>query len=109
MEHVHNNYCPHCRESLDGGPIPENIRTFYTAPFRWGQQIGRVENDRVVDYSCPHCKQKWTVVDERERFTRPASGWAECSNAEGEATGPCKHDDCAWPNCYKLEIAIPPD
>ena len=104
----HNNYCPHCHESLDGGPIPEEIRKFYGPPCRWGKQIGRVDNDRVQDYSCPHCKGVWSCAEERDRFNRPAQGWAQCFNVDGEQIGPCKNDDCGWPNCYKLETPIYP-
>jgi len=51
--------CPLCLASFDGGPIPENLRQYYSEPYRWSLKIGIVENDRVVRWKCPECGHEW--------------------------------------------------
>ncbi len=56
--------CPHCSASLDGGPIPENIREHYGPPYRWNRVIGISNGDNVTRWLCPDCKKEWPLFTE---------------------------------------------
>ena len=54
-------HCPKCGADFDAGPIPENIREHYSAPYRWSRRIAIYsrERDMTVDYRCPDCQHEW--------------------------------------------------
>lgn len=64
-------FCPHCKASLVGDPIPDNIKQHYDGT-HWKREIG-IDGGRmgiydgVVAYQCPDCK---------EYFPRGAATWA---------------------------------
>src|SRR4051812_22340991 len=47
--------CAYCGADWDGGPIPENIREHYSAPYRWSRRVAVIDCDRVVAWRCPDC------------------------------------------------------
>lgn len=62
------HFCLNCGESLKGDPIPHDAieKGFHPAkcrdcggPNHWRLEIGHVENDRVVEWMCPHCGFRW--------------------------------------------------
>lgn len=56
------NNCPHCKVSLIGGEIPEDMREHYMPPYVWRREIG-IEDaeiyDGVLEWMCPDCKGTW--------------------------------------------------
>ena len=54
-------HCPKCHADFDGGPIPKNMRQFYSPPYRWSRIIGveRLEDDWVSSWRCPDCGHEW--------------------------------------------------
>ena len=61
----HYGDCPSCKKNWDGGDIPEDIRQYYSAPFKWSKLIGLETPgfDGISIWVCPFCKTKW------DRFT----------------------------------------
>lgn len=77
--------CPSCKASLDGGSISETfikqrdegakywqgktneeieqyVKDSYSAPYRWGREIGiefQGEYDGISAWQCPDCKYTW--------------------------------------------------
>ena len=53
--------CPHCGANLDGGPIPEKDREWYSPPYRWAREIGiyDMSRDRTIAWKCPDCGGEW--------------------------------------------------
>jgi hypothetical protein len=56
--------CPSCGADFDSGPIPENIRHYYSPPYRWSRRIAVVDRDldMCVAYRCPDCNHEWPRV-----------------------------------------------
>ncbi len=54
--------CPHCKVSLIGDPIPDNIKQLYAGDGFWRREIG-IEYpelyDGVWEWMCPDCGGKW--------------------------------------------------
>lgn len=56
------NNCPHCKVSLIGEEIPEEMREHYSAPYVWKREIGLEypgKYDGIWEYMCPDCEGKW--------------------------------------------------
>jgi hypothetical protein len=64
--------CPHCKTSLLGGPIPEDIKEHYSGNY-WKREIG-VEISEIYDgvyyWECPDCKGTWGGYRSYERRER---------------------------------------
>jgi rubredoxin len=62
--------CPVCRASWDGGEMPEDVRHYFSPPYRWTRLVG-IELppehpdhiDGVSFWQCPDCGTTW------DRFT----------------------------------------
>lgn len=52
--------CPHCKVSLLGDSIPEDIKEHYSGAY-WKREIGIYcwDRDRTVSYKCPDCGEGW--------------------------------------------------
>lgn len=61
--------CPHCKVSLDGGPIPEEYHKNYSPPYRWRRDLAiyDLNLDRRVGWRCPDCGGEWKSRKETER------------------------------------------
>ena len=59
-----DEHCPKCNADFDGGEIPENIREYYSPPYRWSRKIGIYDygKDRTVAWKCPDCGHEWGRV-----------------------------------------------
>lgn len=53
--------CPEYNADLDGGPIPENVRQYYSPPYRWSRAISIYDQDADQHdrWMCPDCKHEW--------------------------------------------------
>lgn len=54
-------YCPYCNVSLQGEPIPQELRKHYGNAAYGSRKIGisSSEEDRVTKWECPDCQQQW--------------------------------------------------
>ena len=51
--------CPLCKANLEGEDIPEKDRQYFGTHTKFSRKLGRVENDRLVEWSCPDCGGVW--------------------------------------------------
>lgn len=54
-------YCPYCNVSLQGEPIPKELRKHYGNAAYGSRKIGvsSLEEDRVTKWECPDCHKQW--------------------------------------------------
>ena len=54
-------YCPYCKVSLQGDPIPKELQKHYGNAKYGSRKIGisSLEEDRVTKWECPDCHQQW--------------------------------------------------
>lgn len=54
-------HCPKCGSDMDAGEIPEEIREYYSPPYRFRRLISvqDPERDRHDHWQCPDCGHEW--------------------------------------------------
>lgn len=55
------DYCPACKISLIGAPIPQKYRKYYSNSTHFKREIGiyDIEKDKVIAWKCPDCGYEW--------------------------------------------------
>lgn len=62
--------CPKCQASWIGGPIPEELRQYYSEPYHWKREIG-IDGGRmgiydgIVAIRCPDCTENFPVSNHK--------------------------------------------
>lgn len=70
-------HCPHCNVSLQGDPIPESHRQWYSGT-HWRREIGiEVQGvyDGVLYYECRNCSGTWHRFPEDHWLRKKAESY----------------------------------
>jgi hypothetical protein len=74
---MNTDNCPHCKVSLIGDLIPDDIKQHYSGT-HWRREIGIEYTDKydgVWEYECPDCKGRWPSEVARLKETPKPSRW----------------------------------
>lgn len=73
--------CPKCDADFDGGEIPEELRKWYSPPYRVNRCIWIIDpwEDLALWFRCPDCGYDWAIPGREELAAR-----ARKREAEGE-------------------------